>query len=89
MSNPQAILIRVPRDLKERLQEQARHQGISLNQFVNYSLSQVVSYMEARTCLERRLTGKTPEEIHERFAQVMRKVEDRDVPEWDRLPADQ
>lgn len=86
MSNTQSILIRVPRDLKERLQEQARLQGVSLNQLIGYSLSREVSYLEARTYLERRLAGKTPEEIHQRFAQVMRKIEDRDVPEWDRMP---
>ena len=86
MSNTPSILIRVPRDLKERLQELARLQGVSLNQLIGYSLSQEVSYLEVRAYLERRLAGKTPEEIHQRFAQVMQKVEDRDVPKWDRMP---
>ena len=80
-----AVLVRLPRDLKRRLQGQARRQGVSLNQMINYSLAREVTLMEAQTYLEKRLDGKPAEEIQKRFWEVMEKVQDRPVPDWDRI----
>ena len=78
-----AILVRLPKDLKRRLQDQARDQGISLNQMINYSLTQEVALMEARGYLDRRIEGKSADEIQKRFWATMEKVQDRPVPDWD------
>ena len=79
-----AILVRLPKDLKRRLKEQARRQGISVNQMINYSLTREMAFMEAQSYLDKRLEGKSAEEIQRKFQAVMEKVKDRPVPEWDR-----
>ena len=85
MSNTNAVLVRMPRDFKQRLQELAQTQGVSVNQLINYALSREVSYMDARSYLDQRLADKFPEQIRKDFDNVMEKVKDRDVPDGDKL----
>ena len=75
------VLVRLPKDLKHRLQIQAREQGVSLNQMITYSLSREVAQLEAQRYFDRRLEGKSKEEIEQKFWAVMDKVQDRSVPE--------
>ena len=77
------ILVRLPKDLKRRLQVQATEQGISLNQMINYSLSRELTQLEAQRYFDQRLEGKSKEDIEQKFWTVMDKVQDRSVPEWD------
>jgi len=72
-----AVLVRMPKDLKQRLQKQAKEQGVSLNQMITYSLAQEVTQLEAQRYLERRIEGKSPEDIEQKFWAVMDKVQDR------------
>lgn len=78
------VLVRLPKDLKRRLQAQAKEQGVSLNQMITYSLSRDVAQLEAQSYFDRRLEGKSPEEIKRKFSAVMDKIQDRSVPDWDR-----
>ncbi len=78
------ILVRLPRDLKYRLQEEAKEQGVSLNQMINYSLSREIAQLEAQRYFDQRLEGKSKEKIKQKFWTVMDKVGDRPVPEWDK-----
>jgi len=85
MSNTNAVLVRMPADLKRRLQTQARRQGVSLNQLITYSLTREISALEALSYLEQRLEGKSARKVRADFDRVLRKVKDREVPEWDRI----
>jgi hypothetical protein len=78
-----AILVRLPKDLKLLLQEQAKHRGVSLNQMINYSLTREVTHLEAQNYLDRRLAGKSAEQIQGKFWSLTEKIQDRPVPEWD------
>ena len=85
MSNTNAVLVRMPADLKRRLQAQARQQGVSLNQLITYSLTREISALEAMAYLEQRLEGKSARKVRTAFDRVLRKVKDREVPAWDRI----
>jgi|ETNmetMinimDraft_2_1059921.scaffolds.fasta_scaffold232187_2 hypothetical protein len=80
-----SVLVRLPKDLKQRLGEQARQQGVSVNQLINYSLTREVAYMEAQSYFDQRLEGKTEADVRARFKAVKAKIADRPVPEWDRI----
>lgn len=78
------VLVRLPKDLKQRLQAQANEQGISLNQMVIYSLSREVAQLEAQRYFDKRLEGKSKENVGQNFWAVMDKVQNREVPDWDK-----
>lgn len=46
MSKPSTVTLRVPRELKQRLEEAAQQQGVSLNQFALYILAGEVTRLE-------------------------------------------
>ena len=78
-----SVLVRLPKDLKHRLQVQAKQQGVSLNQMIPYSLSREVAQLEAQCYFDQRLNNKNKEEVEQKFWDVLNKVQDRAVPEWD------
>jgi hypothetical protein len=55
MNKPETCILRVPRDLKCRLQRAAKQEGLSLNQWALYNLSQSVAFTEAYRELQVRL----------------------------------
>lgn len=85
MAKANAVLVRMPADLKQRLQAQAQRQGVSVNQLITYSLTRQIATLEALSYLEQRLEGKSARKIRADFDRVMRKVKNRGVPEWDQL----
>ncbi|MFT5365703.1 MAG: hypothetical protein ACI8V2_000644 [Candidatus Latescibacterota bacterium] len=81
--NRASVLVRLPKDLKQRLQVQAEQQGVSLNQMITYSLSREVAQLEARRYFDQRLDNKSKKDVEQKFWDVLNKVQDRSVPEWD------
>lgn len=55
MSRPETCILRIPRDLKRRLERAAQRDGLSLNQWALYNLSQSVAFTEAYCELQARL----------------------------------
>lgn len=49
------------------------------------SLTRELTSLEAPSYLEQRLEGKSARKIRAAFDRILRKVEDREVPEWDRV----
>ena len=86
MSTPQVITLRVPNELKERVSKIAEQQGVSINQLINYFVAEKVSAIEVEEYFARRIEGKSEEEINAGFLATMAKVQDRPVPDWDKLP---
>ena len=86
MSKTNVMTIRVPEELKERIENTASLQGVSINQFALYAFTKELSELENSRYFKNRLKGKKREDIIKSFDAVMAKVPAREVPEWDKLP---
>ncbi len=83
---PSALTIRMPVELKEKIQNLANSQGVSLNQFALYTFTKEVVAMETRNFFKKRIENKN--NIFEKFDKVIekRKTETKkDLPAWDKL----
>ena len=56
MSKPETCILRIPTDPKQRLEREAGLEGLSLNQWALYNLSQSVAFTEAYRELSSRLS---------------------------------
>jgi len=86
MRNPSSVLtIRVPFDLKHRIEKTADTQGVSINQFALYAFTKEISELESKKKIHRYYSGKDKREIVSDFDSVMTKVKKRKVPDWDKI----
>ena len=83
MNKTHVVTLRMPVELKRRLEREAKYQGVSLNQLTNYLLNLQLTQMEAISALESRLSQKSIRELKTKVSQILDKVPSRDVPEWD------
>ncbi len=80
------LTIRVPKDLKDRIEKMAHHQGVSMNQFAIYAFTREISELESADFLQSQYEGKKPREIMADFDAVMDKVpKGKTQPRWDQL----
>ncbi len=86
MSKTNVMTIRVPEELKERIENTASLQGVSINQFALYAFTKELSELEYSLYFKKRLKEKKREDIIKNFDAVMAKVPVREVPEWDKIP---
>jgi hypothetical protein len=88
-----SLTIRVPHELKEKLNKAADNQGISINQFAMYIFTKEVTRLEIsdeenefKNFKEKYIGDKKEEEIKENFKKVMKKVKgSKNEPEWDKI----
>lgn len=86
MIKTQIVTLRVPCELKSRLEQQAKRQGVSLNNLANYLLTTQLSQLETLSNIEERLRGKSLDVLKQKVAALLDKVpHNSDLPEWDRL----
>ena len=85
MSNSQVVTIRMPDDLKKRLEAEAKRQGVSINQLANYMLNTQITELETISKLEHRLSKKSVTQLKSRVKAILDRVPRRPVPEWDRI----
>jgi predicted DNA-binding protein len=85
MNHANTIVLEMPRELKQRLQKQAKSEGVTINQFAVYVLNHQVTYLERQEFLERRLAAKRLSSVKKRAKRILSKVPVRRVPEWDRV----
>ena len=83
MSKTQVVTLRMPRELKRRLEREAKYQGVSLNQLTNYLLNLQLTQIEAISALESRLSQKSVHELKAKVGRILDKIPGRDIPEWD------
>ncbi|NKB66735.1 MAG: toxin-antitoxin system HicB family antitoxin [Candidatus Latescibacteria bacterium] len=84
--NNNVLTIRVPKDLKDRLEKMAHRQGVSMNQFAIYAFTREISELEAAAFFQAQYKGKKPREIMADFDAVMDTVPKRKrQPAWDQL----
>lgn len=85
MSNTQVVTLRLPRDLKRRLEREAKYQGVSINQLTNYLLNSQLTQLESVSILESRLSKKSIGNLKRKVNKTLSKVPSRKVPDWDNV----
>jgi hypothetical protein len=83
MNKTQVLTIRIPVELKTRLEKEAKYQGVSLNQFTNYLLNLQLTQLETLSLLESRLSRKSISTLKKKVGRILERVPNRSVPVWD------
>ena len=84
MSKTQVVTLRVPVELKARLEYEARHQGVSLNNLANYFLTTQLSHLEALSVIESRISQKNIVDLKSKVKLILDAVpKKKNIPEWD------
>jgi FAD synthase len=78
------LTIRVPEDLKVRIEKYSAMQGVSINQFALYAFTKELGELETNRYFTRILRERNKQEILAGFDAVMEKVPKREVPDWDK-----
>ena len=85
MSKTQVVTLRMPAELKRKLEREAKYQGVSINQLANYLMTIQLTHLESVSILESRLEKKSMISLRRKVKEILDKVPARDVPEWDRI----
>ena len=83
MNNTRVVTLRMPIELKTRLEREAKYQGVSINQLATYLLNVQVTQLEMISILETRLRQKSISGLKRRVRNILKKVPSREVQEWD------
>jgi len=84
MSKKNVLTIRVPEDLKIKLEKTARSQGVSLNQFALYAFTRGLSDIDTTSYFKSLIQNKDSEKIMSNFDDLMQKVKSRKTASWDK-----
>ena len=79
------LTIRLPRDLKDRIEKVSDEQGISMNQFAIYAFTREICELETTAFFQNQYAGKTRKEIFDEFDAVMEKIPRKGPPAWDQI----
>ena len=79
------LTIRVPEDLKQRLEKVATLQGVSVNQFALYAFTKEIADLEASSYFQSVLKGVDKKTMIKEMDRILAAVPERTVPEWDRM----
>ena len=85
MASKNTLTIRVPEELKNRIETIAAQQGISINQFAMYAFTKEIGELEAGDFFRNISRGVDKKDLFKRFDGILPKVPDRDVPDWDKV----
>lgn len=80
------LTIRVPEDLKVRIEKYSAMQGVSINQFAMYVFAKELGELESSRYFTDLLRNKNRQDVLAKFDSVANKVKKRSVPAWDRKP---
>jgi HicB family len=84
-SKQSTLIIRLPNELKHKVELMAEEQGVSLNQFALYAFTKEVIQTETQSYFQGIWKSKTKKEILGNFDAVVKKIGKGKVPEWDKL----
>ncbi len=85
MGKTNVLTVRIPKDLKDKIGQIAKEQGISINQFAIDALTKETGEIESKDYFKKYLKNKKKEEIYNGFNQTMSIIKDRETPEWDKV----
>lgn len=81
----QVVTLRIPVELKYRLENEAHLQGVSMNNLANYMLTTQISQIEVLSALEARASKKDITSLKSKVSKVLESVQkNTNVPEWDK-----
>lgn len=84
MKKSNVMTIRVPEELKERIEKFALLQGVSINQFALYSFTKELAELETNQFFRNELKNNK-REILKKFDAIMDSVPERSNPDWDSI----
>jgi len=79
------LTIRLPDELKDKLDFIAEKEGVSLNQYALYAFSKQVSEYETKEYFKRIIKNKSKDKIFNEFDTILKKIKSRKNPDWDKL----
>lgn len=85
-SNKHTLTLRVPDELKQRLERLSAQQGVSINQLAVYALTKEIGELETSEHLRRFIGEVAKKQLFAEVDRILAGVPDRPVPEWDELP---
>ena len=85
MHKTQVVTLRMPIDLKNRLETTAKYQGVSVNQFANYLLNTTLTQIETLSSLETRVSQKSIPTLKKKVRNILDKIPGKEVPDWDAI----
>ena len=84
--NASVLTLRIPSELKHKIEKLAVREGISINQLALYFFTKEVEDMSSFHLLEKYYKDKNKENIISDAQKVLSKVKKRSkVPEWDKI----
>jgi uncharacterized protein (DUF1778 family) len=84
-SKRNTLTIRVPEDLKQRIEKLASLQGVSINQFALYAFTKEISELESGSYFNAIIQDVDKRQLLKDVDRILDSVPDRDMPEWDRI----
>ncbi len=79
------LTIRVPKELKHKIEQVADQQGVSINQLALYAFTKEIKEMETSSYFDKVWKSKTKNEIIYDFDQVIKKIGKAKLPDWDKI----
>lgn len=79
------MIVRLPNELKHKVELMAEEQGVSLNQFALYAFTKEVVQMETQSYFRNIWKGKSKKEIFSDFDEVLKKIGKKPLPTWDKV----
>jgi len=77
------LTIRVPKELKHKIERVADEQGVSINQLALYAFTKEIKEMETSTYFRNRLKLKDKKVILNDYDNVIKKIGKSKLPKWD------
>jgi hypothetical protein len=84
-SKASVLTLRLPFELKHKIERIADEQGISINQLALYAFTKEVSELETSDYFLRYWKNQKKEDILKNFDKVMKKVKKSKIPRWDKI----
>ena len=79
------LTIRVPEDLKQRIEKVATLQGVSINQFALYAFTKEIADLEASSYFQNLLKRVDKRAMMQEMDRILAAVPERHVPDWDAM----
>ncbi|EQA43781.1 ribbon-helix-helix protein, CopG family [Leptospira broomii serovar Hurstbridge str. 5399] len=80
------LTIRIPSELKHKIERVAEEQGVSINQLALYAFAKEIQDIETSQYFEKYYKGKSKKQIFSDFREVLSAIKSKgSVPDWDKL----
>ena len=77
------LTIRVPEELKDRIETLAAQQGVSINQFAMYAFTKEIGELETGQVFRNMRRGVDKKAMFSKLDAILDQVADTEVPGWD------